>query len=76
MTDKELLQRWIKPYAIVPVTMDATRILVDGLRERLARPEKEWIGLTDREISEAWFTGEPYDKVVRMLEALLKEKNS
>lgn len=39
-------------------------------------PKKEWVGLTDREISEAWFTGEPYDKVVRMLEAKLKEKNT
>ncbi len=38
--------------------------------------DRQWVGLTDREISEAWFTGEPYDKVVRMLEALLKEKNT
>jgi hypothetical protein len=82
MTDKELLQRWIKPYAIVPVTMDATRILVDGLRETLAHPKKEWVGLTDSEREEAvWESGKDgltsnrYD-VALAVETKLKEKNT
>ena len=74
MTDKELLQRWIKPYAIVPVTMDATRILVDGLRERLARPEKEWVGLTEKDIVGCFDLMPP--KFARAIEAKLKEKNT
>jgi hypothetical protein len=39
-------------------------------------PQREWQGLTDEEIREAWFTGEPYDKCFRILEAKLKEKNT
>jgi len=38
--------------------------------------QREWQGLTDEEIREAWFTGEPYDKCARILEAKLKEKNT
>lgn len=37
---------------------------------------REWVGLTDEEIQEAWFTGATYDQFARMLEAKLKEKNS
>ena len=76
MTDKELLQRWIKPYAIVPVTMDATRILVDGLRERLAQPEKEWVGLTDEEKMEILTRNITAPSRIDVAEALLKEKNN
>ena len=41
MTDRELLEQWLRPGAVVPVTMDATRILVEALRARLAQPEQE-----------------------------------
>jgi hypothetical protein len=81
MTDKELLQQWIKPYAIVPVTMDATRILVDALRETLAQPKKEWVGLTYEEyeamaedhVTDCYFDTLTYAKAI---EAQLKEKNT
>ena len=49
---------------------------IETLRARLAQPEREWQGLTDEEIREAWFTGKPYDKCFRILEAKLKEKNT
>lgn len=37
MTDRELLQQWLQPGALVPVTPDATRILLDAIRARLAQ---------------------------------------
>ena len=77
MTDKELLQQWIKPYAIVPVTMDATRIIVDALRETLANPKKEWVGLTDKEVVIlAYQSQENECTAIRLAEQALKEKNS
>lgn len=39
MTDRELMQQWMRPGAIVPVDMNTVRILLDALRERLAQPE-------------------------------------
>jgi hypothetical protein len=41
MTDRELLEQWLRPGAIVPVTMETTRILVEALRAALAQPEQE-----------------------------------
>ena len=81
MTDRELLQQWIKPYAMVPVTMDTTRILVDALRERQAKPKKEWVGLTDEEyeaMAEHYVTNCYFDTLeyARAIEAKLKEKNT
>jgi hypothetical protein len=77
MTDKELLQQWIKPYAIVPVTMDATRIIVDALRETLAHPKKEWVGLTDKEVVIlAYQSQENECAAIRLAEQALKEKNT
>ena len=84
MTDKELLQQWIKPYAIVPVTMDATRIIVDALRETLANPKKEWVGLTDEERNACLVEADPCEalleheawQLMRDIEAKLKEKNT
>lgn len=32
MTDRELLEQWLRRGAVVPVTMDATRILVEAIR--------------------------------------------
>jgi len=40
MTDKELLQQWLQPGALVPVTPDATRILLDAIRARLSQCER------------------------------------
>ena len=44
MTDRELIQQWMRPGAIVPVDIKTVRILLDALRERLAQPE-QWQGL-------------------------------
>ena len=45
MTDRELIQRWMRPGAIVPVDMNTVRILLDALRERLTQPQRtHWEG--------------------------------
>ena len=44
MTDRELMQQWMRPGAIVPVDMNTVRILLDALRE-LAQPQRtHWEG--------------------------------
>ena len=63
MTDRELIQRWMRPGAIVPVDMNTVRILLDALRERLAQPQRmHWEGCE-----------EVHPECV---EAKLKEKNA
>jgi hypothetical protein len=45
MTDRELMQQWLRPGAIVPVDMNTVRILITALRERLAQPQRtHWEG--------------------------------
>ena len=41
MTDKEIMQQWLQPGAIVSVDTKTVRILLDALRERLAQPEQK-----------------------------------
>lgn len=38
--DRELLQQWLQPGALVPVTPDATRILLDAIRARLSQCDR------------------------------------
>jgi len=47
MTDRELIEKWIKPGAIVPVTIESVTILVNALRDRLAQPEPEPVAWWD-----------------------------
>ena len=35
LTDRELMQQWMRPGAIVPVDMNTVRILLDALRQAL-----------------------------------------
>ena len=76
MTDRELLERWLRPGAIVPVTMEATRILVEALRARLSQPEREWQDLTDDESDEIWGECLGVFDCLKMTQAKLKEKNT
>jgi hypothetical protein len=49
-----------------------------ALRDRLAQPEREWVGLTDEEIDVAVKSCNTVNtyKYFRAIEAKLKEKNS
>jgi hypothetical protein len=66
VTDRELIQQWMQPGAIVPVDMNTVRILLDALRlaiEQAARQEPvawfwfderdggEWIHIADSQIN-------------------------
>jgi hypothetical protein len=86
MTDRELMQ----------MALDAMESFESGtnglykgefaeerkaLRDRLAHPEREWVGLTDEEIIEVvgqitTYRGEYMVCVGNAIEAKLKEKNS
>jgi len=81
MTDRELIEQWLRPGAIVPVNNNTVCVLVEALRDRLAHPEREWVGLTDEEIIEVvgqitTYRGEYMVCVGNAIEAKLKEKNS
>jgi hypothetical protein len=88
MTDRELLQQALD--ALISVwNMDKTTKQVESIqaiKARLAQPEKEWVGLTDEEVHQAYkdVLSQPIreqDKAVvfnvcRAIEANLKEKNT
>jgi hypothetical protein len=75
MTDRELIEQWLRPGAIVPVNNNAVRVLLEALRDRLAQPE--WVGLTDEEIDAAADEYEQTDfAFARAIEYRLKEKNT
>jgi hypothetical protein len=76
-TDRELMQmaldalRWdsLGKGWINPKTSDA----MYALRDRLAQPEREWVGLTDEDLS---VCDEDGVLLARYWEAKLKEKNT
>jgi hypothetical protein len=41
MTDRELIQQWMQPGAIVPVDMNTVRILLDALRLAIEQAERQ-----------------------------------
>ena len=52
---------------------------METLRTRLAQPEREWVGLTDEEITALKRNGDRYissQDFARAIEAKLKEKNT
>ncbi len=48
---------------------------IQVLRQALAQPEREWVGLTDEEVMEIAFNFDVPSLVVRTAEAKLREKN-
>lgn len=74
MTDKEVMQLALDNLIDVRDEdgIDCVEAILK-LRAALARPEREWQGLTDEDIDAAW-----KDKLSfsRAIEAKLKEKNS
>jgi hypothetical protein len=78
MTDKEMKQveQYTKPYAIVPVDMETTGLLVNALRAALAQPERKWQGLTAYEMQELHLANADWGNFGCAIEAKLKEKNT
>jgi len=82
MTDCELMQQALdalkvmRPACFAETTLKSADTAIAALRDRLAQPERQWVGLTPEEVKEISFANRPYvvDMVVA-LEARLKEKN-
>ena len=88
MTDRELMQEALETfeaYASVHQWINARSLgLMYALRDRLAQPDREWVGLTDEDVREAFNTaydGEDFGLIgdfswfAELIEAKLKEKN-
>jgi hypothetical protein len=59
--------------------LDASKVndLIYALREKLAQPERQWVGLTKEEAKEISLANRPYViDMIAALEARLKEKNT
>jgi hypothetical protein len=83
MTDRELMQMALRAlknaYSFIPMKMMERHLQAENvLRDRLAQPEREWVGLTDEEIDTAVKSCNTVDtyKYFRAIEAKLKEKNT
>jgi hypothetical protein len=88
MTDRELMQmalhtlegwdnygEWVWPESALESCKQHTDETLEALRERLAQPEREWVGLTDEDI-EAIYEQESSADIVLLTQAKLKEKNT
>lgn len=73
--DKELLKKWMKPGAMIPVSAETVRILHDALMD--GGTKRDWIDLTDEEIFSVE-NDHPSDlyQFTRAIEKMIKEKNS
>ena len=85
MTDRELMQMALDALEAMQSYARAEkkglRICdesIEALRDRLAKPDREWVELTDEEIDTAVKSCNTVDtyKYFRAIEAKLKEKNS
>jgi hypothetical protein len=81
MTDRELMEKacdFLLSFS-VGEHLDASKVndLIYALRERLAQPERQWVGLTKEEAKEISLVNRPYViDMIAALEARLKEKNA
>ena len=86
MTDRELMQQALDALEEInklsvgenaiclPAEIDTA---MDALRDRLAQPERQWVGLTKEEATEISLANRPYvTDMIAALEARLKEKNA
>jgi hypothetical protein len=81
MTDRELMEKACEFLLSFSVgeRLDASKVndLIYALRNRLAQPERQWVGLTKEEAKEISLANRPYViDMIAALEARLKEKNT
>ena len=79
MTDRELMQQALEGLEEWRWGNDprGADVYIDALRDRLAQPECQWVGLTKEEAKEISMAHRPYViDMIAALEARLKEKNT
>ena len=85
MTDRELFEKALEALEKMKshsyLRLDYAEEAINALRNRLAQPERRWVGLTDEELeamAEKFVTNCYFDtlKYARAIEAKLKEKNT
>ena len=85
MTDRELMQMALRAlknaYSFIPMKMMERHLQAEtALRDRLAQPDREWVGLTDEEVAkysiELWPSESTFENGAKWAEAKLKEKNT
>jgi len=81
MNDRELLQQALDSLEWAErryshANLDLFNKPIEAIRTKLAQPEKEWVGLTGREIVDLFSDSETELEFARAIEAKLKEKNS
>ena len=78
MTDRELMQQALEALTAYDGTNGASqrkRVLA-ALRERLAREEREWVGLTEEDFSAINQSSLTKMQAATSAESILKEKNT
>ena len=73
MTDRELMQMVLEELEELADVNYGSKTVLQAVRDRLAQPEREWVGLTDEERWEDEFDIEGF---ARVIEAKLREKNT
>jgi hypothetical protein len=85
MTDRELIERALKFFDWFysddhTVGRKNFRSTHKALRDRLAKPEREWVGLKDEEIHDysidLWPSESTFENGAKWAEAKLKDKNT
>jgi hypothetical protein len=69
MTEDEFMQRAKDSLE----RLNKMDVAMDTIRAKLSESKREWVGLTDDEINEAWDSNLSF---ARAIEAKLKEKNN
>jgi hypothetical protein len=76
MTDRELMQMALDALELTDEPrFFSQRESIKRLRDRLAQPEREWVGLTDEELKEIFWASLYRKDLAQAIEAKLKEKN-
>ena len=73
MTDRELMQQALDALEFHTCGDEVDEALITALRERLAQPEREWVGLTAKDLAE--IPPSCYEGAI-WADAKLKEKNT
>jgi len=76
MTDRELMQQALDVLEDIFGKNKVDVGIITALRERLAQPEREWVGLTEQDFSAINQSSLTKLQAATCAESILKEKNA